>query len=97
MDKAKDVFLISTEEDFDLICSPVRASVLEMLVAFGPMPVREIAERMGRSATIIHHHVGILYRGGLLQGPQRVIRATHAARGFDPAPQDSWPVVACGP
>lgn len=82
MDKAKDVFLISKEEDFDLICSPVRASVLEMLVAFGPMPVREIAERMGRSATLIHHHVGILYRGGLLREHEREKRGKHVERIF---------------
>jgi predicted transcriptional regulator len=82
VDKAKDVFLISKEEDFDLICSPVRASVLEMLVAFGPMPVREIAERMGRSATLIHHHVGILYRGGLLREHEREKRGKHVERIF---------------
>jgi hypothetical protein len=43
LNKSNDVFLISKEEDFDLICSPVRASVLETLIAFGPMPIREIA------------------------------------------------------
>lgn len=88
MDKAKDVFLISKEEDFDLICSPVRASVLEMLVAFGPMPVREIAERLGRSATLIHHHVGILFRGGLLREHAREKRGKHMERIYAVTTED---------
>ena len=88
MDKAKDVFLISKEEDFDLICSPVRASVLEILVAFGPMPVREIAERLGRSATLIHHHVGILFRGGLLREHAREKRGKHMERIYAVTTED---------
>jgi len=88
VDKAKDVFLISKEEDFDLICSPVRASVLEILVAFGPMPVREIAERLGRSATLIHHHVGILFRGGLLREHAREKRGKHMERIYAVTTED---------
>ncbi len=88
MDKTKNVFLISKEEDFDLICSPVRASVLEILVAFGPMPVREIAARLGRSATLIHHHVGILFRGGLLREHATEKRGKHVERIYAVTTED---------
>lgn len=88
MDKSKDVFLISKEEDFDLICSPVRASVLEILSAFGPMPIRGIAEKLGRSATLIHHHVGILFRGGLLREHAREKRGKHIERIFAVTTED---------
>jgi len=88
LDKSKDVFLISKEEDFDLICSPIRASVLETLVAFGPMPIREIASKMGKSATLIHHHVGILYRGGLLREHAREKRGKHLERVFAVTTED---------
>jgi len=80
--RSHEVFLISKEEDFDLICSPVRASVLEALVAFGPMSNREIALRLGRSATLIHHHVGILLRGGLVREHDRQKRGKHLERVF---------------
>ncbi len=80
--RSHEVFLISKEEDFDLICSPVRASVLEALVAFGPMSNREIALRLGRSATLIHHHVGILLRGGLVREHARQKRGKHLERVF---------------
>jgi hypothetical protein len=88
LDKSKDVFLISKEEDFDLICSPIRASVLETIVAFGPMPIREIASKMGKSATLIHHHVGILFRGGLLLEHAREKRGKHVERIFAVTTED---------
>ncbi|MFO0012354.1 MAG: hypothetical protein ACK553_06400 [Planctomycetota bacterium] len=88
MDKSNEFFLISKEADFDLICSPVRASVLEILVAFGPMPIREIAGRLGRSATLIHHHVGILFRGGLLREHAREKRGKHIERVFAVTTED---------
>jgi DNA-binding transcriptional ArsR family regulator len=88
LNKSNEVFLISKEEDFDLICSPIRASVLEILVAFGPLPIREIAEKLGRSATLIHHHVGILYRGGLLREHAREKRGKHLERVFAVTTED---------
>lgn len=81
-----DIFVIRKREDFDLICSPIRASILEYLVAFGPMPVREIARRIGRSATLTHHHAGILHRGGLIRETDPVKRGKHLERVFSIGP-----------
>lgn len=77
-----DTFHIRRREDFDLFCSPIRAAILEYLVAFGPMPAREIAARIGRSAALVHHHVGILLRGGLVREVSRVKRGKHLERIF---------------
>lgn len=76
------VFHIRRREDFDLFCSPIRASILEYLIAFGPMSAREIAARIGRSAALTHHHVGILLRGGLLREVAREKRGKHIERVF---------------
>lgn len=78
----KEVFHIRRREDFDLFCSPIRASILEYLIAFGPMSAREIAARIGRSAALTHHHVGILLRGGLLREVAREKRGKHIERIF---------------
>lgn len=86
--RSHEVFLISKEKDFDLICSPVRASVLEALIAFGPMSNREIALRLGRSAALIHHHVGILLRGGLVREYARQKRGKHSERVFELTTED---------
>jgi len=79
---AEDVFYIRRREDFDLFCSPIRASILEYLVAFGPMPAREISARIGRSAALTHHHLGILIRGGLIKEVAREKRGKHLERIF---------------
>ncbi len=78
----EDVFHIRRREDFDLFCSPIRASILEYLIAFGPMSARDIAARIGRSAALTHHHVGILLRGGLLREVSREKRGKHVERIF---------------
>lgn len=84
----KDVFHIRRREDFDLFCSPIRASILEYLIAFGPMSAREIAARIGRSAALTHHHVGILLRGGLLREASREKRGKHIERVFAVSTED---------
>ena len=79
---AAEVFYIRRREDFDLFCSPIRASILEYLIAFGPMAAREIAGRIGRSAALTHHHLGILVRGGLVREVAREKRGKHVERVF---------------
>ena len=78
----EEVFYIRRREDFDLICSPIRASILEYLVAFGPMSAREIAARIERSAALTHHHLGLLNRGGLVLEVAREKRGKHLERVF---------------
>ena len=49
------------------ISSPLRLEILAHFTAGQPLSVREVAERMGRPATAIHYHVGILTESGLLR------------------------------
>ena len=85
---AEEVFYVRRREDFDLFCSPIRASILEYLIAFGPMPAREIAARIGRSAALTHHHLGILNRGGLVREVAREKRGKHLERIFAIGPEN---------
>lgn len=84
----EEIFYIRRREDFDLFCSPIRASIMEYLVAFGPMSARDIAARLGRSAALTHHHLGILHRGGLVREVAREKRGKHLERVFSMGPEN---------
>jgi len=77
------ICIIRTAEQFDAICSPVRAAILEMLLAFGPMPAREIALKIGRPVSLTHHHVGILIDAGIVVEKEKVKRGRHLERIFE--------------
>ena len=49
------------------ISSPLRLEILGYFSAGRPLSVREVAARMGRPATAIHYHVGLLTQSGLLK------------------------------
>ena len=65
------ICVIRTAEQFEAICSPVRAAIAETLLAFDPMPVREIAVKIGRPVSLTHHHVGILIDAGIVVEKER--------------------------
>jgi len=76
------ICVIRTAEQFEAICSPVRAGIAETLLAFGPMPVREIAVKIGRPVSLTHHHVGILIDAGIVVEKEKVKRGRHLERIF---------------
>jgi DNA-binding transcriptional ArsR family regulator len=82
------IFVIRTEAHFDALCSPVRAAILESLLAFGPMPAREIAERVGRKVTLTHHHLGILVEAGMVAEGEKRKKGRHLERVFELIPED---------
>lgn len=82
------IFVVRTEAHFDALCSPVRAAILESLLAFGPMPAREIAERVGRKVTLTHHHLGILVEAGMVAEGEKRKRGRHLERIFAIVPDD---------
>lgn len=47
------------------IASPVRQELIAAL-GDGPATVRELAARLGRSPQALHHHMGILEKGGIV-------------------------------
>lgn len=62
-----DVHTIEGEAQRRAVSSPIRLEILGHFSAGRPLPVREVAERMGRPATAIHYHVGVLADSGLLK------------------------------
>jgi DNA-binding Lrp family transcriptional regulator len=60
------IHTIENEAQRRAISSPLRMEILGHFSAGRPLSVREVAERMGRPATAVHYHVGILVESGLL-------------------------------
>src|SRR5215207_4760376 len=53
------------------LTSPVRIELIGALQTHGPASVRELAERMGRPAAGLYHHVRTLERAGVLAEAER--------------------------
>ncbi|PJL24602.1 hypothetical protein B9Y64_18725 [Stenotrophomonas maltophilia] len=49
------------------MASPVRMAILQRLDAEGPASTRELAERLGRPATALYHHLAHLEKNGLVR------------------------------
>jgi len=66
--KAKNpaILTIRREDQKRAIASPLRMELIGLFVDREALSVAEIAERMGRPASAIHYHVGVLLEAGLL-------------------------------
>ncbi|EKT4091055.1 TPA: helix-turn-helix transcriptional regulator [Stenotrophomonas maltophilia] len=49
------------------MASPTRMAILQRLDAEGPASIRELAERLGRPATALYHHLAHLEKHGLVR------------------------------
>ncbi|WP_429620790.1 helix-turn-helix domain-containing protein [Stenotrophomonas sp. AN71] len=49
------------------MASPTRMAILQRLDADGPASTRELAERLGRPATALYHHLAHLEKNGLVR------------------------------
>lgn len=49
------------------VLSPKRLEVLEAMTGLGPMPIREVARRVGRDVKAVHGDVHALLDAGLLE------------------------------
>ena len=68
MTKQRKKLVIRTDAHWEAVSNPTRAEMLEVLSASGttPISIREIADAMGRSAGLIHHHMPVLQEAGLV-------------------------------
>ena len=48
------------------ICAPKRLAILRAMAGAGPLPVREVARRVGRDVKAVHRDMTALVRAGLL-------------------------------
>ena len=48
------------------ICAPKRLAVLRAMAGAGPLPVREVARRVGRDVKAVHRDMAALVNAGLL-------------------------------
>lgn len=67
------------------IRSPVRTRILEILLAGSPMPVRDIAARMGKPPVPLYHHVKTLLAAGLVREAGTAGQGRESERLYAPA------------
>lgn len=48
------------------VCAPKRLAVLRAMAGAGPLPVREVARRVGRDVKAVHRDMAALVHAGLL-------------------------------
>lgn len=84
MAKRKKKLVIKTAKHWDAISNSTRAEILEVLSASGnrPATIKEIANTMGRSAELIHHHMAILLDAGLVNECEPRQLARHKEKTF---------------
>ena len=56
---------LRTDEERRAFVSPFRMELIGLFTAGEPLSIAQMAERMGRKATAIHYHVGVLEKAGL--------------------------------
>ncbi len=61
------VFYIHSDEQWDAVCSDVRAEILRYLTSCGPCSITELAVAMGTAADGLYHHIRLLVSAGLVR------------------------------
>src|SRR5215470_14801865 len=57
----------ATPEQMRALASPIRIEMIGLFQSYGPMAIRELAERLSRPADGLYHHVRQLLRVGILR------------------------------
>jgi predicted ArsR family transcriptional regulator len=65
--RAPKILTIRTKEQKKAIASPLRMELLGLFTDRNPLSVAQMADRVGRPATALHYHVGMLEKTGLLR------------------------------
>lgn len=65
------MFEIRDVRQIQLLASPLRQAIVDVLEASGPQSVTELARLLGRAPDALYHHLRLLSRGGLLRSEQR--------------------------
>lgn len=71
---------LSTAREIDAVSSPLRQEILEHLGHAGQASVTDLGRLMGRRSTVLHYHVNLLRRAGIIResGRRRAGKRTEA-------------------
>lgn len=61
---------LSSPRQWNAVKLPLRMSMLEVITASGGATARELADVIGRPASLVHYHLGVLTKASLLKGSQ---------------------------
>jgi len=56
----------STPEQRSALASPIRLEIIGLFTGTGPLSISDMAQKMGRPAGSLYHHVGLLEKAGIL-------------------------------
>jgi predicted ArsR family transcriptional regulator len=66
MTKKPGSYRIRRKEQLAAVVSPVRQEIVDALAAAGPSSAAQLADRLGRPADALYHHLRVLMRSGLV-------------------------------
>ncbi len=56
----------SSYDDLHRILAPLRLAIVKALVGHGPLPIREVARRVGRDVQAVHRDITTLINSGII-------------------------------
>jgi predicted transcriptional regulator len=65
--KRRATVTVTTADQRAALTSPIRLEIIGLFTAPGPLAIADMAVRMGRPASSLYHHVGVLERTGILR------------------------------
>ncbi|MEE2908035.1 MAG: helix-turn-helix domain-containing protein [Planctomycetota bacterium] len=63
----EQVIDLSSPRQWNAVKLPLRMSMLEVITALGGATARELADVIGRPVSLVHYHLGVLAKAGLLK------------------------------
>lgn len=58
---------VETRAQRTALTSPIRLEILGLFMGTGPLSISDMAQKMGRPAGSLYHHVGLLEKAGILR------------------------------
>lgn len=66
----EQVIDLSSPRQWNAVKLPLRMSLLEVITALGAATARELAEVIGKPVSLVHYHIGVLVKAGLLKASE---------------------------
>jgi len=87
-DRRKDTYWVLRREELRCLASPIRMDIVDHLAGRPPMPIRELARRIGKQPSAIYHHLRQLIDVGLvLEAGTQVVNRKSEKLYATPAPR----------
>src|SRR5690606_22394627 len=86
--KTDCTFTITDFETLKIVADPLRAQIFELLIQ-APGTVRQVAEKLGQSASKLYYHLGLLEKAGLIRVVETRMVANMVEKQYQATAQNS--------